>query len=239
MPLCDRVTRRLVPGHRQRDHEQSELLIGELVAVDIGRDQVGDNVIAGMVGFVCGELHAVKHQFAGRHQSRRSGELGVLVPHHVVRPVKKLGTILERNPQQSGDRLQWQFASHLRHEISGSRCGCRLRHDAASSLRQILPEAIHRSRSEPPRHDLAHSGVLRSIHVDHREPAGLDLSACRLLVDIAWDDAVLGAGEHVAAPRHLSDVAVPAHHPVAAVGEPSDARGLLVPPDRRCPSQLT
>ena len=119
------------------------------MAVDVGRNQLGDDVIAGMVGLVCGELHAIEHQFPGRRQRLGPGEFGVLVAHHLVGPVKQLRSILEGHPEQTGDQLQRQLAGHLRHEVPGSGRGC-VRHDAAGPLCQVLAKTIYRARREHP-----------------------------------------------------------------------------------------
>ena len=45
--LGDRVAGGLVARHRQQDHEEAELVVGELVALDVGLHQLGDEVLAG------------------------------------------------------------------------------------------------------------------------------------------------------------------------------------------------
>ena len=62
--------------------------------------------------------------------------------------------------------------------------------------------------------------------------AGLDLALDADVGLIARDDGLGCRREHVAAQRHLADVAVLADHPVAAVAESADIGRLLVPPDR-------
>src|SRR6202044_459218 len=67
--------------------------------------------------------------------------------------------------------------------------------------------------------------------------APFDLLADRA-VFVARERRLLQAGEDVAAPRNLLDVFVFGHHPKAAVVETARPQWLLVPPDRRGPSQL-
>ncbi len=64
--LGDRVAGRLVARHRQQDDEEAELVVGELVALDVGLNQLGDEVVTGVGGPVRGHLHAVHDQFDRR-----------------------------------------------------------------------------------------------------------------------------------------------------------------------------
>ena len=61
--LGDRVAGGLVARHGQEDDEEAELVVGELVALDVGLDQLGDEVFAGRVGPFGRQLHAVGDQF--------------------------------------------------------------------------------------------------------------------------------------------------------------------------------
>ena len=133
MPVSDRVAGCLVTRDRQGHHEQPELFIGELVAVDIGGDQRSDDVLAGMLSLMRSQLHAVEHQFTGRRQRFGLGEFRVLVADHLVGPVEQLRPVLEGHPEQTGDQLQREFAGHLRHEIPSPGVGC-ICHDSACPL---------------------------------------------------------------------------------------------------------
>src|SRR5262249_19204694 len=89
---------------------------------------------------------------------------------------------------------------------------------------------------ERTRDDLAQPGVLRRVHVEQDEPAGVEMVARAVLVP--RDRGLLQAGEHVAAQRYVLDVPVPGDDPKAAIVEATRTRRLLTPPDRRGPAQL-
>jgi hypothetical protein len=73
--------------------------------------------------------------------------------------------------------------------------------------------------------------VVRSVHVQHDKPLHVDAVA-RHVVGEAGNDAILVAGEDVAAQRHLFDVLVLGDRPVAPVVEAAPlARRLLDPAD--------
>ncbi len=117
----DRVAGGLVAGHRQHHHEEAELVIGELFfAIDVGVDQRGDDVVAGVLTLHLGHVHGV-----GEHLHRRllgvDVELLVTVTGHLVRPAEQLVAILlGGHTQQIGDRLQRQFARHLLDEVTAA-----------------------------------------------------------------------------------------------------------------------
>src|SRR3712207_8012501 len=41
----DRVPRGLVAGDREQDHEEAELVVGQPATLDVGRDELGDDVV--------------------------------------------------------------------------------------------------------------------------------------------------------------------------------------------------
>ena len=51
------------------------------------------------------------------------GELGIVVADHLVGPVEQLVAVLQRNAEQSGDRLQRQLAGDLEDEVAGALVG--------------------------------------------------------------------------------------------------------------------
>ena len=62
----DQVARRLVAGHHQGDEEQVELEVVEAVAVELGLDQRGHQVVAGVGPAVGGDVVAVEVDLGGR-----------------------------------------------------------------------------------------------------------------------------------------------------------------------------
>ena len=185
---------------------------------------------------VGGHLHGVHDQFDRGGHRVVAGELRILVADHLVGPVEQLHAVFLRHTHQPGDGLQRQLARHLFDEVAGT-FGGGGRDDLPGALVEVVAQPLDRPRGEAAGDDLAQVGVLRGVHVEQHELARLELLADRALA-IARQGGVLQAGEHVAAQRDLFDVLVLGHHPEAAVVEPADADGLLVPPDRRGPPQL-
>ena len=90
--------------------------------------------------------------------------------------------------------------------------------DALCALVEFGAQPLDGARREAARDDLAQPGVLGASIMIIDEPAGLDLPARRRHRCSAARPSSRRR-EHVAAQRHLADVAVLAHHPVAAVAE--------------------
>ena len=166
---------------------------------------------------------------------RRCGEPGSSPP------------VISLDQRNSSPRSSWGTPSRPAMACSGSShdtCSTkspnpRPRRPSRCSARAaaVRPAAADRPRGETARDDLAQPGVVRSVHVEHDEALEVDVLALHV-VRPARDRAVLAAGEDVAAQRHLLDVLVLGHHPVAAVVEAALADRLLVPPDRRGLAQL-
>ena len=142
-----------------------------------------------------------------------------------------------RDAEKPGDGLQWQLTRDLEDEITGRLRGG-LGGDALRPLVELGAQPLDGPRSEPAGDDLAQPSVLGVVHHQHGQLGGLDLSLdVHRRVEVR-DDGLGRRREHVAAQRHLADVAVLADDPEAAVAEAADVGGLLVPPDRRGPPQL-
>ena len=105
--LCDRVAGGLVAGNGEGDNEQPELVVGELVAVDVGFDQRSDDVVARVGCFLRGQPHGIEHQLAGGRQCLHILEFRVFVADHLVCPLKEFCAVLQRHPDEAGDGLQW------------------------------------------------------------------------------------------------------------------------------------
>ena len=232
----DGVAGGLVAGHGEHHHEEAELVVGELLAVDVGLDELRDDVVAGVLAALLGHLHRVHDQFGRGHRRIDVGVLGILAARHLVGPAEQLVAVVLRHTEQTGDGLQRQLARHLLDEVAGTfgRGGLR---DVLRALVQFVLQAPDRPRGESAGDDLAQPGVVRGVHVEHDVALQVDRLALHV-VGKARDRTVLPAGEDVAAPRHLLDVGVLGDHPVAAVVEAALADRLLVPPDRRDLAQL-
>jgi hypothetical protein len=102
----DGVAGGLVAGNRQQHHEETELVIGELVPVDVGFDQLGHDVLAGLFGADRRELHRVHDQFHCRVAAVVVGELRIIIGDHLIGPVEDLLPVFQRDPDQACDGLQ-------------------------------------------------------------------------------------------------------------------------------------
>ena len=106
-PVSDRVAGGLAAGDGQHQHEEGELVIGELLAVDVGVDQGGDDIVAGFLGLDRGQLHGVHQQLDRGRLAVDVSELGILVAGHLVGPAEELGPLVLGDAEKSGDHLQW------------------------------------------------------------------------------------------------------------------------------------
>ena len=59
----DRVAGGLIARHREHDDEEAELVVGELLPVDVGLDQGGDDVVGRVLAPLVGHRHRVHDQF--------------------------------------------------------------------------------------------------------------------------------------------------------------------------------
>ncbi len=181
-PLGDGVASGLVACHRQHDHEEGELVVGELLAVDVGRDQVRDDVRPGTPRLLRGQLHCVGDQFHRRRAAVEIGELGIVIADHAVGPVEEFLAVLERHAEQARDGLQRQLGRHLLDEVAGTRRG-RVLGDALGPLIQVIAQPGDDAWREAARDELPEPSVLRRVHVDQSEPASLDEVGSTFIVE--------------------------------------------------------
>ena len=114
-----------------------------MLALSVGVDQRGHDVVSGMLALPRRQLHGVPHQFARRGQRVVVGELRIVAADHVVRPVEQLVVVLLRHPEQTGDGLQRQPAGHLADKVARtSRRG--FAHDASRPLREVGAQPLDR-----------------------------------------------------------------------------------------------
>ena len=235
-PVGDRITRGLVSGHREQDDEEPELVVGKLVPFDVGLDQLGDQVVPGVRRAVGGHLHAVHDQLDRGADRVVAGEFRIEIAHHLVGPVEDFLALILGHTHQAGDGLQGKLARHLLDEVTRTVL-CRGPDDRVGTLAKVFAQRLDRTRREGPRDDLAQVGVMGGVHVEQHESPTFDLLGDRSF-PVPRQRGLLQAGEDVAAPGYLLDVAVLGDHPVPAVIEASDAVGLFVPPDRLGRAQL-
>jgi acetyl-CoA C-acetyltransferase len=120
-PVRDGVARGLIARHRQHQHEEAELIVGQTVPVDLGVDQLGDDVVFGAAAPFLGHGHAVAEDLGGGYLAdallpRRA----VVIADHLVGPGEDLAPVLLRHADQLADRLQRQFAGDVRDELAGA-----------------------------------------------------------------------------------------------------------------------
>ena len=89
--------------------------------LDIGLDQLGDEVLAGVVGPLGGQLHAVHDQFDRGGESRRClANSGSMSPTIWFDQSNSFMRSSCGTPIRPGDGLQRKFAGHLLDEVAGS-----------------------------------------------------------------------------------------------------------------------
>ena len=173
-PVRDGVSGGLVARHRQHQHEEAELIVGQLVAVDLGADQLGDDVVPGAPAPLLGHGQAVAEDLGGRDHPVvvvRRGPL--VVADHPVRPGEDLAPVLLRDAEQFADRLQRQLGRDVRDEVAGAGFQ-RRRHDALGALGEGLAQVADGPGREAAGDDAAQLGVLGRVDVEQDEPLHLD-----------------------------------------------------------------
>ena len=111
----------LVAGHRQQQHEERRTPLPQPVAVDLGVDQLGDDVIARIRLALLRQLIDVDVELAPTRLMLSSVRvLGVVDPDHAVGPVEEQLAVLLRHPHDLGDRLQRQLSGEIGDEVAGA-----------------------------------------------------------------------------------------------------------------------
>ena len=172
--MGDRVAGRLVAGHRQQDDEESEFVVGEFVALDVGLHQLGDQVVAGVGASVGGHLHGVHDQLDGGTDRVVGREFRIDVADHLVGPVEEFLALFLRHPHQSGNGLEREFAGDLFDEVAGAllRRGVG---NGAGPLAELGAKQFDGAGRESAGDDLAQVGVMRGVHVEQHELSALDV----------------------------------------------------------------
>ncbi len=226
----DRVAGGLVARHREHDHEEAELVVGELLAVDVGLDERRDDVVGRVLAPLLGHRHRVHDQFHRRLRRVDVGELGILAAGHLVGPAEQLVAVVLRDAEQSGDGLQRQLTAT---PARRSRRRPRPRPSWRCSARaaRAPPPAGRWRAGVKPREMILRSRVWCGASMLSMTLRCSSIVLARHLLRPGRDGAVLPAGEDVAAPRHLLDVGVLGDQPVALVVEAAGAAGHVDPVD--------
>ena len=122
--------RGLGPGREQEPQEAVDLLVGELRPVDLGGDEVADEVAARRLPAVLDDrLEVVAHRLRRRHAHGRVERTGV----DLLGPLVELHAVLERDADDAADHLHRVLRGDVAHEVgpaerrdrrrAASRCG--------------------------------------------------------------------------------------------------------------------
>lgn len=136
----------LVTGDRQQDDEPRELLRAQRFSVDIGGDELADDVVGRALAALLGQVPGVTHHLGVGHPVRVL-VLRIVVAHHLVGPVEQLAAVLLWHPEQFGDRLQRQLGSHLLDEVATAGL-LGLVDNSLGPLDQRLAQRLHCARGE-------------------------------------------------------------------------------------------
>ena len=119
MPCDGGVARGLVARHREQQHEHVELELGQLLAVDLGVDELGDDVVAGVARVVARSLaYAYSAADASCAPSAAPSNSGSSAPIMRVRPLEDQAAVLLRHAHDLGDRLQRQLRREVDDEVA-------------------------------------------------------------------------------------------------------------------------
>jgi hypothetical protein len=172
-PVRDGVAGGLVARHGQHQHEEAELVVGQVVPVDLGGDELGDDVVAGAGPPLLGHGQAVAEDLGGRDHAVVVVRGPLVVADHPVRPGEDLAPVLLRHAEQLADRLQRQLHRDVGDEVSGA--GLERRgHDAPGAFVQGLAQVADGPGGEAAGDDAAQLGVFGRVHVEQDDPLHLD-----------------------------------------------------------------
>ncbi len=149
--VVDEVPGRLVAGHDQGDEEQVQLEVVEAVAVDLGLDEGGHQVVAGVGPAIGGDVVAV-HVDLGRRVGpgiRGGLELGVVEGDHRVAELEHAVPVGLGQPDHLADDLERELGRHVLDELAlallahvvddALRPGARSAPRAAATTRGVKP----------------------------------------------------------------------------------------------------
>jgi len=230
--VADRVARGLVARDDQQHEERRELLVGERLAVDLGVDERGDEVVAGVPAAVLGELlRELRELGAGGQQLRddlrgiAAAVLGIARAEDDVGAVEDEPVLALRDRGHVADDLERERRGDLGDEVALALLDDGV-DDRLGGARHVGLDPVDHAGREAARHDAAQSRVARVVHVDHRAEELVE--GGRHVADVR---ALTGAEEFGLA-RHFEDVGVLGHRPEARAARQDHDLGLLVPRDR-------
>ena len=180
MPHAGRVAGRLVAGDRQQQHEHVELELGQLVAVDLGVDQLGDDVVARVGLALLGQLVDVHVELGRRPSCAPSvppSYSGSSAPIIAFDHSKSSVPVLLGHAHDLGDRLQRQLGGEVDDEVARAALD-HVVDDQASTGAQVLLEQADHARGEALVDQQAVAGVLGRIGVAASSARGSSKPPC-------------------------------------------------------------
>ena len=178
--VADRIARRLVAGGRQQDEERANLRRRQVLAVDLGLNQVCGEVLTGPRPPFLGQVHAVLREFDDclDHHVEITGRLVVSGSQNHRRPVEDLLFVLLRDAHHVADDLQRQRTGYLVDEVGVrvAMVGGHVRHEPARAVVHTVLDASHDLGREGTVDHLAQPKVTRVVKADHRAHELRDLS---------------------------------------------------------------
>ena len=178
----------LVAGDGQQQHEHAELVVRELVALDLGVQQLGDDIVLGVVATLLSQLLGVDVQLGGRCGGLRhvgdlavGGVFRVLGPDHRVGPVEEQASVALGYAHDLGDRLQRQLHGQFGHKVAFALLDHVVDDDLGTVLQVLLQQADH-AGGEALVDQSAVPGVQRRVGVDQQAAAAVEPRRLWLIV---------------------------------------------------------
>ena len=226
-----------LPATASRMHEERELDVAHGLAVDVGLDQPGDDVVGRAAAALLGHVVGVTHQLGvGGHVVRL--EVRVVGVHDRVGPVEQLLAVGLGHADQIGDGQQRQASSRCR------RRSCRCPSAAAAATISRAATASFSSSVATALGVNSRDTILRSRVCSGASwliSSALVRSSCSAVSAVGQPhhDALAVGGPQVAVARDRLDVLVAADHPVAAVVEDRAPPARSTTPARSCAVRRT
>ena len=169
----------LVAGDREQQHEHVELDLGEPVAVDLGVDELGHDVVARIGLALLGELVDVHVELGrrGRAVVASPAYSGSSSADHAVRPVEQQLAVVLRHAHDLGDRLQRQLGGEVVDEVARAALDDVVDDEDRPVLEVLLEQPDH-ARREALVDQQPVAGVLGRVHVEHHQAARIDRRRC-------------------------------------------------------------
>jgi hypothetical protein len=183
-----------------------DVLVVEALAVDLGRDDVGDEVV-GWVGLPV--LDDRGEVLAHRRRGRRGHRVVVGSFVHVERPVVEPLVVLGGDSQHAGDDLHGKAAGHFGDQVGPVTPGEAVDDAVNSGADERALPTFQGRRPEGVGNQVAVAAVFLTVHGQddraHDRPHGVGVDTARKTFGV---------------PQHELDIGVPSHKPHVGAGPP-------------------